>query len=77
MMKAEWYCDVCGERATYHARQMTGRVIIDGQDHGQDVDLCDEHKPADDYQWQPRNTTRMIFHWAGAHGENQWPPRNI
>jgi hypothetical protein len=75
MIANEWLCDVCGAHATYHASGMTGRVLFDGYDRGQDVDLCDEHKPDPNYRWQPRNTTRMIFYWPGRFGENQYPPR--
>ena len=71
----ECFCDVCGKPATYPIRWMTGRAILDGRDIGQDVDLCDEHRPADDYRWQPRNTDRLIFHWPGRDGINLYPPR--
>lgn len=66
-------CDACGAPATCLLRGMTGRVRIDGRDHGQDVDLCDTHKPSEAYRWQPQSTDRIVFHWPGPHGENMYP----
>jgi len=75
MITLERYCDLCGKQATYAIAGMTGRVLLDGRDCGQGADLCDDHRPTYDYPWQPRNTTRMVFHWPGRNGENQYPPR--
>lgn len=74
-LKTERVCDECGAPATQFVRGMTGRVIIDGRDCGQDADLCDEHQTAPDYQWQPQRATRVLFWWSGRHGENMYPKR--
>ena len=75
-VKVTFHCDVCGEPATYFSEFMTCRIIIDGRDkRSNDVMLCDEHKPSDDYLWQPRDTSRIYFHWDDGKGGNRYPPR--
>jgi len=54
---------------------MTGRVLIDGQDAGQSVDFCEDHKPRPDYLSQAHNCKRVVLYWSGGHGNNLYPPR--
>jgi hypothetical protein len=64
MIQIKTLCDECGEIATYSVIQMTGRVLIDGKDGGQDADFCDEHRPGPN-EHQPRNCKRVRFYWSG------------
>jgi hypothetical protein len=65
-------CDECGEPATSHLFLATGRVLIDGEDKGQDVDLCEKHRPKDEPgTCQPHNCQRVVFYWPVALGPSR------
>jgi len=65
-------CDECSDTTPTMIRLFlqTGRVIIDGKDVGQNVDLCFNHAPilfdgdADHSTFQPWNCKRVQFHWT-------------
>lgn len=59
-------CDECGKMASGHLELATGRVMIDGEDCGQGVDLCRAHYPEDHVgMCQPRDCVRVRFVWPG------------
>lgn len=57
-------CDECGNPAEVHLFLETGRVLVDGKDTGQDVDLCEEHLPKE-CKWQPNSCKRIKFIYGG------------
>ena len=58
-------CDECGDIATVWVHLATGRVVVDGMDRGQDVDLCDAHRP-EGMPSQPKDCEKVEFHWPGG-----------
>lgn len=59
-------CDECGKPATTQIYVSTGRVIIDGRDKGQSVDLCDEHHDASSVPYQARNCVRVKIQYSSG-----------
>ena len=56
-------CDECGKPAK-PIHLATGRVYVDGEDKGQDADLCEEHWPrSTDLPTRPHNCKRVRFYW--------------
>lgn len=57
-------CAECGELTQSGIGLQTGRVLIDGRDVGQWVDLCEKHWPATP-GGQPSNCEHVEFIWGG------------
>lgn len=57
------FCDECGLPACTSFELATGRVLIDGKDCGQSVNLCENHIPVDEAPRQPANCQRVSFYW--------------
>ena len=66
MMGIQYTCDECGAVLDSFWSGlicgMTGRVVKDGVDFGQDVQLCEEHSPRPGER-QPHNCEHISFHW--------------
>lgn len=59
-------CDECGAWPAEELELATGRVIIDGEDRGQVVDLCKLHYPENaDGMCGARNCRHVVLHWPG------------
>lgn len=59
-------CDECGRSPADSVWLTTGRVLKDGIDIGQSVDLCKEHYPTNENPMQPNNCFHIEFHWPHA-----------
>lgn len=63
-----WVCDECGKECGEPMEGLselaTGRVLFDGEDHGQGVMLCEDHRPRPG-KHQPHNCKRVRFYWPG------------
>lgn len=63
-------CDECGARSHHDLFLQTGHVFVDGEWRGQNVDLCEAHKPipVEGQLLRPNNCVRVRFHWPSEDG---------